>query len=70
MGISVKKYILNKFFEEKLQSISSNKCLDEGVDIPPARTAILMASSGNPREHIQRIGRIIRQYPDKISINL
>jgi superfamily II DNA or RNA helicase len=41
------------------------KCLDEGVDIPPARRAILMASSGNPREYIQRIGRIIRRYPGK-----
>jgi superfamily II DNA or RNA helicase len=41
------------------------KCLDEGVDIPPARTAILLASSGNPREYIQRIGRVIRRFPDK-----
>jgi len=41
------------------------ECLDEGVDIPPARVAILMASSGNPREYIQRIGRIIRRFPGK-----
>ena len=41
------------------------KCLDEGVDIPPARTAIIMASSGNPREYIQRIGRVVRRYLNK-----
>jgi len=41
------------------------KCLDEGVDVPPARRAILMASSGNPREYIQRIGRVIRRHPGK-----
>jgi superfamily II DNA or RNA helicase len=41
------------------------KCLDEGVDIPPARKGILMSSSGNPREYIQRIGRMIRRYPGK-----
>jgi superfamily II DNA or RNA helicase len=41
------------------------RCLDEGVDIPPARTAILMASSGNAREYVQRIGRVIRRFPGK-----
>jgi predicted helicase len=41
------------------------KCLDEGVDVPQARTAILLSNSGNPREHIQRIGRVIRRYPGK-----
>jgi superfamily II DNA or RNA helicase len=41
------------------------KCLDEGVDIPPARNTVLMASSGNPREYIQRIGRVIRRCPGK-----
>ena len=41
------------------------KCLDEGIDIPSASKAILMANSTNPREYIQRIGRVIRQSKDK-----
>ena len=41
------------------------KCLDEGIDVPNAHTAILMSSSTNPREYIQRIGRVIRRYPGK-----
>ena len=41
------------------------KCLDEGIDIPTATRGILMASSTNPREYVQRIGRIIRQDPSK-----
>ena len=41
------------------------KCLDEGIDIPNARIAILLASSTNPREYIQRVGRVIRQSPNK-----
>ena len=38
-----------------------NKCLDEGVDIPSVETAIIMASSGNPKQYIQRRGRVLRQ---------
>ena len=41
------------------------KCLDEGIDIPNARIAILMSNSTNPREFVQRVGRVIRQAPDK-----
>lgn len=64
-GLSERDYILKKFIEGYYKVLIAIKCLDEGVDIPPARIAIMMASSGNPREHIQRLGRIIRRYPDK-----
>ena len=39
--------------------------MDEGIDIPSACRGILMASSTNPREYVQRIGRIIRQDNNK-----
>ncbi len=64
-GLSQRDFILQKFAERKYQILVAMKCLDEGVDIPPARNTILMASSGNPREYIQRIGRVIRIYKDK-----
>ena len=41
--------------------------MDEGIDIPTADVGILMASSTNPREYVQRVGRIIRQSPNKLS---
>lgn len=41
------------------------KCLDEGVDIPSATHALILASSRNPREFIQRRGRILRRSPAK-----
>ncbi len=41
------------------------KVLDEGVDIPPARIAIMLANSGNPREYVQRRGRVLRDSPGK-----
>ncbi|HEY8363040.1 MAG TPA: DEAD/DEAH box helicase family protein [Tissierellaceae bacterium] len=64
-GLSEREYILQRFAEGEYQVLVAIKCLDEGVDIPPAKIAILMASSGNPREYIQRIGRVIRRYPGK-----
>jgi len=64
-GLTEREYILKKFAEQNYKVLVAMRCLDEGVDVPPARTAILMASSGNPREYIQRIGRVIRQYPEK-----
>lgn len=64
-NLSERGFILQKFAQSAYSVLVAMKCLDQGVDIPPARTAILMASSGNPGEHIQRIGRIIRKYPSK-----
>ena len=43
----------------------SIKCLDEGVDIPSATHALVLASSQNPREFIQRRGRILRKSKGK-----
>lgn len=64
-GISEREDLLKKFAEGEYQILVAMKILDEGVDVPPARIAILMASSGNPREYVQRIGRVIRRYPGK-----
>ncbi len=41
------------------------KCLDEGVNIPTIQTAFILASSTNPREYIQRRGRVLRKSPGK-----
>jgi len=64
-GISEREFLLNQFSEGVYQALVSMRCLDEGVDIPPARIAIMMDNSGNPREFIQRRGRILRTYPNK-----
>lgn len=45
--------------------VVSIKCLDEGVDIPSTTHAIILASSKNPREFIQRRGRVLRKYLGK-----
>lgn len=48
-----------------LNAVVAMRCLDEGVDIPSVQTAIIMASSGNPRQFIQRRGRVLRRHPGK-----
>ncbi|SFQ43106.1 Superfamily II DNA or RNA helicase [Amycolatopsis arida] len=45
--------------------LASVKCLDEGVDLPAVSHALILASSRNPREFVQRRGRILRRYPGK-----
>jgi superfamily II DNA or RNA helicase len=46
------------------------RCLDEGVDIPQARIGYILASSSNPRQFIQRRGRILRQAPGKATATI
>ena len=60
-----REQILNRFINGKTQVLVAMKCLDEGVDIPRAENAIFCASTGNPRQFIQRRGRILRTHPDK-----
>jgi superfamily II DNA or RNA helicase len=67
---SEREHIISKFKSKDYQAIVAIKCMDEGIDIPTAGVGILMASSTNPREYIQRVGRIIRQSPDKLSARL
>lgn len=58
--------IKNSFAEGKmLQAIVAIKCLDEGVNIPGIRTAFILASSTNPKEYIQRRGRVLRKAKGK-----
>ena len=57
--------ILADFAKGRLQVLTSMKCLDEGVDVPRSELAIFCASTGNPRQFIQRRGRVLRIHPDK-----
>ncbi|MBX3713754.1 MAG: DEAD/DEAH box helicase family protein [Lysobacter sp.] len=41
------------------------RCLDEGIDIPSVTHALILASSQNPRQFVQRRGRILRKHPGK-----
>lgn len=62
---SEREHLLNLFANGSYSALVAMKCLDEGVDVPPARLAVLMSSTGNPRQFIQRRGRLLRRYPGK-----
>ena len=57
-----KRDILKQEFAagETLQALVAIKCLDEGVNIPKIKTAFILASTTNPKEYIQRRGRVLR----------
>ena len=53
------------FKNEEIQALIAIKCLDEGMNIPAIKTAFILASSTNPKEYIQRRGRVLRKFPGK-----
>jgi superfamily II DNA or RNA helicase len=64
-GKSEREHILLNFANGSHEVLFAIDCLDEGVDIPSAETAVILASSGNPKEFIQRRGRLMRKHPGK-----
>jgi superfamily II DNA or RNA helicase len=57
--------ILRAFRVGLIDGLVAIKCLDEGIDVPACRTAYILASSRDPRQFIQRRGRILRRSPGK-----
>jgi len=57
--------ILSGFENGDIDVLLAMKCLDEGVDVPRAEYGIFASSTGNPRQFIQRRGRLLRKHPDK-----
>ena len=64
-GQKNRESILEDYENGDLEVLTSMKCLDEGVDVPRSELAIFCASTGNPRQFIQRRGRILRTHKEK-----
>ena len=62
--------ILQRFEGGKLDALVAMKCLDEGIDIPSVKQAVLMSNSGNSMQFIQRRGRVLRPAPGKDSATI
>lgn len=77
LGMRVTKFTSEENAEERerikadfaegthLQALVAIRCLDEGVNIPSIKTAFILASSTNPKEYVQRRGRVLRKFPGK-----
>ncbi|MCW6049734.1 DNA phosphorothioation system restriction enzyme [Lyngbya sp. CCAP 1446/10] len=63
--LAERERLRQQFESGELQGLVAIRCLDEGVDIPAIRHAVILASSSNPRQFIQRRGRILRPHPGK-----
>ncbi len=62
---TTRQNVLERFAAGAIPALVAMRALDEGVDVPATREAQLLASSGNPREFIQRRGRVLRPSPGK-----
>jgi len=67
-GIKERREWLEAFNEGKVLALATSKVLNEGVNIPAASVAIVLSGSGSTREHIQRLGRILRKQPEKTAV--
>ncbi len=60
--------ILAGLAEGRYGAVVTSKVLNEGVDVPDANVAIVVSGSGSVREHVQRLGRVLRKKGDKRAI--
>ena len=58
-----RKWILDGFKGDLFRAIVTSRVLNEGIDVPSAKIAIILSGSASPREHLQRLGRILRKDP-------
>lgn len=65
VSLTDREKLLCQFEAGDIQVLVAIKCLDEGVDVPSTKTAFILASSTNPREFVQRRGRILRKSDGK-----
>lgn len=63
-----RREILEKFREGTLRAIATSRVLNEGVDVPDARVGIVVSGTGSVREHVQRLGRILRRAENKQAV--
>ena len=63
--VSERSEILDGLAKGRYTAIATSKVLNEGVDVPEANVAIVMSGSGSVREHVQRLGRILRKRDGK-----
>jgi superfamily II DNA or RNA helicase len=60
--------ILAGLAEGRYGAVVTSKVLNEGVDVPDANVAIVVSGSGSVREHVQRLGRVLRKKGDKRAV--
>lgn len=62
--------LVNEFNRGNITALAAIRCLDEGINIPSIKAALILSSNDDYREFVQRRGRILRQYSDKQSADI
>jgi superfamily II DNA or RNA helicase len=63
-----RKTIFKRFERGEYKAVVTSRVLNEGVDVPEAKVAIILGGTGSSREHTQRLGRILRQRANKLAV--
>jgi superfamily II DNA or RNA helicase len=66
--VSERSEALDRFRRGRYGALVTSKVLNEGVDVPAANVAIIVSGSASVREHVQRLGRVLRKDGDKRAI--
>ena len=67
-NVKERRFWLEAFNSGAVKALATSKVLNEGVNIPDASVAIILSGSGSSREHIQRLGRILRKKENKQAV--
>ncbi|HBL09881.1 MAG TPA: helicase, partial [Cyanobacteria bacterium UBA11162] len=62
--------ILTRFREGEYKTLVASHVLNEGVDVPDARVAVILSGTGSEREYVQRLGRVLRKGSDQNKLAL
>jgi superfamily II DNA or RNA helicase len=63
-----RRRMLDRFRAGRWPVLVTSKVLNEGVDVPEATVGVVVSGSGSVREHVQRLGRILRPSAGKVAI--
>ena len=67
-GVAERIEVLDGFAEGRYNAIATSRVLNEGIDLPNANVGIVISGSGSVREHVQRLGRILRKVEGKQAV--
>jgi superfamily II DNA or RNA helicase len=63
-----RKHILDAFQNGQYRAIATSRVLNEGVDVPEAKIAVVLGGTGSAREYIQRLGRVLRKVGNRQAV--
>src|SRR5690606_23970407 len=66
--LAERKALLAAFSTGALPVLLTSRVLNEGIDVPDARVGVVLSGSGSVREHVQRLGRVLRKRPGKRAV--